>query len=193
MSQLSLSEVATVLGKSERQVRYMIKTERLKAKKVGGRWMVESSDLPLSKAQREALDRRVETARAAFEKGIAPSRRAAEQGKKRYYSVKDLDAFTIGLELYRETCKALGAEGSATSHLLLCLQELTIGCHVFHPADKAAHFASSRKEATTALVHLLIADGEGEPPSKLADRLEQELIPKVSSLIAGQERRRRRR
>jgi excisionase family DNA binding protein len=47
MSSLSLAEAATVLGKSERQVRYMINNGRLKAVKIGGSWVVESSDLPL--------------------------------------------------------------------------------------------------------------------------------------------------
>ena len=57
--ELSLSEVATVLGKSERQVRYLIKTERLKASKQGGRWSIHSEDLPLTAEQREILSKRV--------------------------------------------------------------------------------------------------------------------------------------
>ena len=46
--QLTLEQAATRLGKSLRQVRYMIKSQRLPAQKVGGRWMVDSADLPLS-------------------------------------------------------------------------------------------------------------------------------------------------
>lgn len=195
MSKLSISEAATVLGKSERQIRYLIKKNELRARKVGGRWKIESEDLPLNERQRQALARRVDAARSAFERGVSPADRATESGdRKRRYSVNDLDAFTIGVELYRETCKSCGSNGSAEKHLLTCLEELTAGCHSYHPRDKAAHFSTSRREATAALVHLLIAgdNGKQEPAGPLADRLEQKLIPKVSSLIASQERRRRR-
>jgi len=36
---MSLAEAATVLGKSERQTRYMIQQKELKARKVSGRWL----------------------------------------------------------------------------------------------------------------------------------------------------------
>ncbi len=39
---LSLAETATVLGKSQRQVRYMIQNGKLEAAKRGGRWQIES-------------------------------------------------------------------------------------------------------------------------------------------------------
>jgi excisionase family DNA binding protein len=195
MSRISLAEAATVLGKSERQVRYMIKNGRLKAVKIGGRWVVESTDLPLTDDQRQAMAHRVDAARAAFERGVAPAERVAQAEKKRHYSVLDLDTFSLGLELYREIRGVIGNDQPAAAHMFECLRELTAGCHDFHPKDKSSHFAAARGECTGALVHLLVAAADADddgPVSALAARLEQELIPKVSSLIAGQERRRHR-
>jgi hypothetical protein len=44
---LSLPEAARRLGKSERQVRYLIRNGQVPAQKTGGRWMVDSESLPL--------------------------------------------------------------------------------------------------------------------------------------------------
>jgi excisionase family DNA binding protein len=64
---LSLSEAATVLGKSERQIRYLIKSGHLTASKEGGQWRV--TDLLLTEGQRRSLAERLGAARAAFDKG----------------------------------------------------------------------------------------------------------------------------
>ena len=49
--QLTLDQAATRLGKTARQIRYLIQSERLSAKKVGGRWVIESKDFPLSEGR----------------------------------------------------------------------------------------------------------------------------------------------
>jgi len=67
---LSLQQAADRLGKSARQVRYLIQTGRLKADKVGGRWMVSAQELPLSDGQRAAIDRRERQLHAAVEEGL---------------------------------------------------------------------------------------------------------------------------
>jgi excisionase family DNA binding protein len=56
--QLSLQQAAERLGKSVRQVRYLIQTGALPAQKSGGRWLIAAADLPLSEGQRAALERR---------------------------------------------------------------------------------------------------------------------------------------
>jgi len=45
--QLSLEQAAERLGKSVRQVRYLIQTGALRANKTGGRWLIDAADLPL--------------------------------------------------------------------------------------------------------------------------------------------------
>ena len=188
---LSLSESATVLGRSERQIRYLIKTGRLRAGKDGGRWRIESTDLPLTDAQREAVASRVQTAREAFEKGIAPAGKIEESkpaAEKKRYSVKDLKAFQSGEDIYRELKVDLGREDSACQHLFAALVLMTRGCHTFHPGEKAARFTEARDAAAHAATHLFL-DGDEESRRRLAERIEQELIPKIASLVAGQEKR----
>ncbi len=102
--EISLSEAATILGKSERQVRYLIKTERLPARKAANRWLIEDTDLPLSDGQRRAVAARLGTAREAFDKGLKPAAKAAKKTKEdKHYSVTDLGAFRIGFEIWRSS------------------------------------------------------------------------------------------
>jgi len=74
---LSITEAATLLGKSHRQIRYLIRTGRLPAAKVGSRWRIESATLPLSDAERQELAQRSELARKAFEHALQPAIKAA--------------------------------------------------------------------------------------------------------------------
>ncbi len=67
---LSLRQTAERLGKSVRQVRYMIEHGQLTARKNGGRWVVEASDLPLSDGQKQARTRRDEHLKQALEEAL---------------------------------------------------------------------------------------------------------------------------
>ncbi|MBF0348713.1 MAG: hypothetical protein HQL81_13685 [Magnetococcales bacterium] len=192
---LSLAEAAIALGQTERQVRYLIKTGRLVAKKGdGGRWVIASEALPLSEGQRRAMAERAATARQAVEKAIAPVEKAAATrvetatNPKRSYSVNDFQAFQIGSALLRETVAALGKEDPATHRLFDALARLTRGCHAFQPEEKAARFTESRELAADVVSHLLL-DGEETVRRDLADRLEQTFIPKLAALVASQEKR----
>ncbi len=49
---ISLPEAAQLLGKTERQLRYLIREQRIRAKKVGQRWTVDGDSPPLTAAQR---------------------------------------------------------------------------------------------------------------------------------------------
>ena len=191
---LSISEAATVLGKSQRQVRYLISQKRLKAAKVGGRWRIESADLPLTETQREALTERLKKARLAFEKGLEPAAKALKGDKqRRQFSVRDLGAFQRGEEIYRQAIQSLGPDEPGCGHLLQALTLLTRGCHTFHPAEKASRFLEAREAAATAVAALLLAsDPDDELRRDIAERIEQELIPKLTGLIAMHEKRSRR-
>jgi excisionase family DNA binding protein len=43
----AIEQAAERLGKSVRQVRYLIQTGALRANKTGGRWLIDAADLPL--------------------------------------------------------------------------------------------------------------------------------------------------
>ncbi|MBF0434632.1 MAG: hypothetical protein HQL77_04585 [Magnetococcales bacterium] len=202
---LSLTEAAIVLGKTPRQVRYLIKNGMLKAKKEKGCWVIDNGDLPLSTAQRQAMARRAETAQNAMAEATAPLQKAASlesapaeakttdgEKEKKPYSVTDLRAFTLGAEIYREMDNDLGRENPARLCLFDALKKLCRGCHAFQPPQKEARFTEAREAAADA-VAILLLEGEAHDPQRmlLANRIETELIPKLAALAAGQEKRAR--
>jgi excisionase family DNA binding protein len=52
--QLTLEQAATRLGKSRRQVLYMIRQQQLPAQKISGHWFIDSDDLPTHDHQRRS-------------------------------------------------------------------------------------------------------------------------------------------
>jgi hypothetical protein len=187
---LSLSEAATVLGKSERQVRYLIKQGTLQARKENGRWTVSSEELPLSDVQRRALAGRVETAREAFQRGLEPAVKATDGKGAKSYSVRDLAAFQAGEAILRELDSALGPGDPARGELFAALTLLARGCHSFQPATKAARYVEAREAAATAVTYLFVGAGETTGRrEEFGRRIEQQLIPGIAKLVALHERR----
>lgn len=184
---LSLPQAATVLGRSERQIRYLIKIGRLQASKVDGKWEVDEADLPLTGGQRDAIGERVEVARQAFEKALEPAAKATDGAGG--YSVTKLTAFVCGEAVYREVRGHFPAD-PAGPLLFSALEQITRGCHAFHAEEKRKHFREARAIGATVLTHLLLG-GDAPCPRRLAlaGRLEKDLLPKLSGLIAACERR----
>ncbi|MBK8265073.1 MAG: helix-turn-helix domain-containing protein [Nannocystis sp.] len=177
---ISLAEAATLLGKSERQVKYLIAQGKVRATKVDGRWQIDDADLPRPAAATQAQAMRAEVARATLERAIAPQ----ERGK--FFSVTDLIAFRAGVELFQ---RVRGRPAAVA--LRAALEELARGCHAFEPAEKAGHFAAARRLTASAVTELHL-EGDAEAAA-IADELERALIPKLSGLCATFERRARRR
>ena len=75
--ELTVRDAARILGKSERQVRYLIQTGRLSANKRDGQWKISRDDLPRSKGQQRAERHKAERASdvAAAESSVEPSPR----------------------------------------------------------------------------------------------------------------------
>ncbi len=191
---LSLSDAARLLGKSQRQLRYLIKQGGLKASKVNGRWQVDREDLPLTEGQRRAAAARGEQLRHETELALAPATAAAAKvaGKKRF-SVRRLRAFQAGEPLFRELVVCAGSQASAVACLRDSLRALARGCHAFHPVRKAEHYRRARELGADALVELLLEGEEGDKLRQgLADRLEQQYLPQLSGLLRGTERAARR-
>ena len=91
--ELSLAEAAVQLGKTPRQVRYLIKQGRLRATKRAGAWLVDSADLTRSDAQVEAALSKQAQLRAAVEEALVLP--TAE--RRRGYSFTQLRASQIAL------------------------------------------------------------------------------------------------
>jgi hypothetical protein len=200
---LSLADAATVLGRSPRQLRYLLRTGRIKARKIGTRWVISSADLPLTDAQRQGLAERAAAVRQAVDQALSPVDKAIRgtvlipegppAGKKKHYSVRDLEPFRQGEEVYRAIVAALGREDEAARHLFGALDRITRGCHAYEPRDKCRELSAARESIASAVTCLLIgAESEDPRRSEFADRLERDVIPRLSRLLAAHERRSRR-
>ncbi|MEM7198739.1 MAG: helix-turn-helix domain-containing protein [Planctomycetota bacterium] len=183
---MTLAEVAQLLGRTERQVRYAIRRGTLTGRKVAGRWRVDSETLPLTDAQRAEVRRRAAQARAAFDAALAPVEKAA--GSTSGYSVTGLDAFSIGVELLGELTRAQACS-TVRAQLRTGLEDLARGCHEFHPQRKAERFAAARDAVARAVVGLFVEPCPSIDAAALATRIEAEMIPKIGGLVAAQEKR----
>ena len=108
---LSLQEAAALIGKTPRQIRYLIKTGKVSAQKKKGRWVIESTSLPLSEGQSKAAAARGEKVREIVEEVIGPTVKAGQSAK--HFSVRDLRAFQRAEPIYRELVSKYGPEEPA--------------------------------------------------------------------------------
>jgi excisionase family DNA binding protein len=178
---LSLNQAADQLGKTRRQIRYMIEQGQLPARKDGGRWVVEAEDLPLPAPQRAARDRREDSLRDAADRALGP-RAGARWG------LRDLKALQIGIPLYHR-CMALTGDAAAPSESLrTALELLAIGCYRFAAGDKRDAYQSARDAVARAALALAVQGGE--PAEALLAEIERELLPAIAGALRRTERRR---
>ena len=180
--QLTIDEAAARLGKSARQIRYLIQNDGLPAKKIAGRWLIEADDLPLSEPQREAVGRQERALRGAVERGLG-----LDEERPRRYSVRDLKAFQLAQPLHQRSVDLLGPEHAATRALRRSLLLLAQGCHRFKHEDKAMSYRAGRDAASRAVCELVLSNqGEAEP---IIHAIEQDLMAAFSGLLRRLERR----
>ena len=184
--QLTLEQAATRLGKSKRQVLYMIQQGHLPAQKLAGRWWIESQHLPLSDGQQHSYDRKQRQLRAAVEEALDIE---PETARPRRYSVRDLKAFQITLPLQRQAQAEFGADHPATQCLKRVLEQLTRGCHRYERSDKAEAYRAARDQASLAVCELVLT--ESAAADQLIHALEQDLMAALAGLMRRVDRRRR--
>ncbi len=187
---LKLSEAARTMGKTRRQVRYLIKKDRLKAHKEGGRWFVDSRDLPMTDAQRSASADRSRLVKETLEQSLDEINSVLTKTDKKFYSIRDLRAYQAGESVYRTMVQRFGGDDEGVRMFKDSLISLCYGCHSFHPEEKAAHYSAARKAAAATVIHVLL-DGENEDAvrQKTASMIEQSYIPRLTSLIRTSERK----
>jgi len=187
--ELSLAEAARLLGKSERQLRYLVKTGKIRARKIEGRWRLARKDLPLSPGQARAEESKQRRAARIALEVLQPEGPSAEP--RRRFSVRELAAYREGAPLYRSLAAELGPDHPAALSLREALMLLACGCHEYHASAKVAYYGRAREQVSRAVMGLLIEDGEGR--EGLAVRIEQSVLPALGGLIRQAERRGRRR
>lgn len=184
---LTLAEAAQALGKSPRQLRYLLKSGEIQGQKIEGRWMFDASALPISPARAEARQRKAAELGRAVEEALGPHLKPA--GRKGY-SVTDLGAFRTAAALARASAGRLGGGHLASAALRNALIALAQGCHRFHQREKAAAFSAARERAAEAVAELHLEGGDGT--LEIASAVEQQLLPAVAGLLRRQERKEQR-
>lgn len=177
--ELSLTQAAQLMGKTRRQLEYLIQTGRLQARKERGRWRIDETALPLSPEQRAASARRAqalrETATEVLDRAVPKTR----------YSIRDLKAFQAALSLWYDSSPILPADHPARGYLRTTLDQLAIGCHRFDRRHKAAAYSAARDAASLSACALL-ADGAAQP--EWVSRIEDQIIPAIAGLIRRTDR-----
>jgi excisionase family DNA binding protein len=180
---LTLDQAAVKLGKTARQIRYLIQQGRLPADKLGGRWLIDSDVLPLDETGRQRRSRRTDRLRDAVEEVLGDGQERAR------YSLRDLKAFQIAVPMFQELRHRLGDDHLATRHLRSTLDHLAQGCHRFGREEKSSAYRGARDAVSLAICELLLGD---EPLlHESVDILEQEFMPAVAGLLRRAERRER--
>lgn len=193
--ELSLEEAATSLGKSVRQIRYMIQEKRLVARKVAGRWFVslppaspQTESTPAAAPAADLTDRERAQARKATRLRTAVEDALELGTAPRRYSLRDLKAFQLALPLYQKALAAVGGEHAATRALRQVLEELARGCHRFDGASKAESYRAARDAASLAVCELLLVPLPGS--ERLVESIEQELMAALAGLLRRLDRKR---
>lgn len=176
---LTLSQAAEQLGKTRRQIRYMIQQGSLAAQKDGGRWVVDSERLPLDPPQRAARERRDARLREAADHALGP--RPANR-----WGLRDLKAIAIGVPLYQRCRDRLGEEAPPSQALRASLDLLAMGAHRYTAADKRESYRAARDAVARAAMALLLSPTDGA--ADLLDEIERELIPAIAGALRRTER-----
>ncbi len=134
--ELTLTEAATVLGKSARTIRAWLRTGRLPGVKRGGHWVLDRAALPLTDSQRHELQERADRLRTSVD-AMLPSRTASRSGDRRK-TLADLGFVQHACALLRNLRAAGEPMVSAAAALESALMNVARGHHEFHPSRKQA-------------------------------------------------------
>ncbi len=182
--ELTLQQAATQLGKSVRQVRYMIKEGKLRARKEGAVWRIDSAGLPvLSSAQAEASYKKERVLRAAVEEALTQG----DSPQKQRYSLRNVHAIAVGLPLHAKCSDLFGATHATTETLYRVLEHVACGCHRFVHVEKVDAYRAARDEASRCACALVVLGTA--PALDLLGTVENDLLPSISGLIRRYERR----
>ena len=181
--EVSLEEAAAILGKTSRQVRYLIDQKRLPAKKLGGKWRIDRADLQLDDDLRQRSTQRQDRLKAVVEDALTP-------GQNRRYTLRDLRAVQVAMPIYRDLAARGNGSAQAAMHMRQCLDQLALGCHRYDHREKTTAYRAARDAASLAAMELLLGQ-EAETEDPLLRSIEQELMPAFAGLLRRSERRTR--
>ncbi|MCA9541947.1 MAG: helix-turn-helix domain-containing protein [Myxococcales bacterium] len=176
---LTLNEAATRLGCRVRTLRDRVRRGEQPAYKRGAQWMIRPADLPLTEAQRRALQGKVALLHAAVDAAI-PEHLKARLGAA---ALNRLDVFAAGRALLAELT-ATDAEPQATAELRAALLDLAVGHHHFAASAKVEALDRARAGFSRAAALLWLASTEpADDAARFAARIEADVLPRLGGLI----------
>ena len=178
----SLSDAARLLGKTQRQIRYLITKGQLPAQKVDGCWVINRDDLPLSEGQEQANQAKMEGAVQIANEVLHKDRK-----DKTAFSVLNLKAFQVGKDLHGQVTGACDQDHPARSLLYESLMLLASGCHAFQHRNKAIYYLDAREQAARAVAALLL---HAPAQESLAKDIECQYLSQLGGLIRRSESKR---
>ncbi|MBI4878641.1 MAG: helix-turn-helix domain-containing protein [Planctomycetes bacterium] len=195
---LTPKEAARYLGKSERMVRYLLKSGKLPGRKQDDKWRIPKDALEplLSDQQRAERRERVADLRERLDQSLGELQPAAkDESGRSFYSVRDVRLFGALIQVLAEV-EQLEAPALArvADSLRACLRHLADGIHQFEIPVKLDRLTRARTDLCTALADLLVhaTSSESSAVVPLADRIEGEMLRSLNGLLRRVERRRRR-
>ena len=178
--QLSLQQAAQILGKTRRQVIYLIQQGKLPAQKIGGRWVIERNDLQIDDATQQRASLRQNQLKAAVNEALVPA------SQERRYSLRSLKAVQLATPIYRQLMARGAGWEVASEHMQTCLEQLAIGCHRYDRREKTTAYRAARDAASLAAMQLCLH--EHKDNDSLLDAIEQELMAAFAGLLRRSER-----
>lgn len=178
---LTLREAATLLGRSGRTLRDQVARGDIRGIKEKGAWVIPSDALPLTQAQRRALQARAEEIRSAVE-DVLPSRMATDRAAKAR-SLADVEAFRKARGVSR-AMKAASASPMAIADLEEGLLLLAEGNASFDRDMKVVALRGARARLGRVVGRLLLDadDLPAEPVHGWIRILEGEVLPLLAGL-----------
>lgn len=145
---ISITEAATILGKTRRQVAYLIEQGLLPAKKAGGRWVIERADLNTDTPQQQRASQKQAQFQAVIEEAVIPTNQR--------YTLRDLKAVQLAAPIYHQLIERGAGWDKAAAHMRECLDQLAVGCHRYDQQEKTAAYRAGRDAASLAAIELLL-------------------------------------
>ncbi len=192
--ELTVREVATLLGRSPRTVRAQLARGDIPAVKRGGCWSIPRRSLPLTEDQRSALQAKADAVRRAVDAAL-PSRVATTSGQ-RGRSVADLDAFRLGARLLADIraadapLLALGTRQHVEEELEQSLLALAEAVHLYHRTVKLAALDRCRAALGRVAGRLALATAPKSEPAIIdwLVALESQVLPAVAGFARWADR-----
>jgi len=187
---LTLREAAARLQVRPRTLRDRIRRGEQPAYKRGRQWMIRPADLPLTEAQRAAVQSGDVVLHGAVDAAI-PRHLKSKLGAT---TLDQLDVFTAGRALLAEL-RAAGGHEEAAAALRSALHGVAIGHHRFAPKAKVEAFEQARGDLSRAVADLWLdpeASAEATrwasaEATRWASAIEARVIPRLGGLIRWSE------